>query len=62
MTRYQEREAKRLGISFQLSCAENAAAQEIAAKARAVRAENIRRTMAATGHSEAMVLAHNITS
>ncbi len=44
MTRWQEREAKRLGISFQLSCEENAEAQELNRKAREIRAENIRRT------------------
>lgn len=46
MTNYQRNEAKRLGISFELSCAENA---EIQAKARVIRAENIRRTSIANG-------------
>ncbi len=44
MTAYQAREAKRLGLSFELECAENAENQAIQAKARLVRAENIRRT------------------
>lgn len=44
MTNYQRTEAKRLGISFELTCAENAENAKIQAKARIVRAENIRRT------------------
>lgn len=44
MTNYQRTEAKRLGISFELSCAENANNAAIQAKARIIRAENIRRT------------------
>lgn len=44
MTTYQRNEAKRLGLSFELTCAENAENAAIQAKARIVRAENIRRT------------------
>ena len=48
LTPYQEREAKRLGISFQLTCEENAEAQRLNKIAREIRAENIRRTAAAS--------------
>ena len=60
-----EREAKRIGLERTLTAIDEMSDlefEENERRAREMRRENIERTKRATGHSEAMIRAHNITS